>query len=85
MVDQGDACTNNFACLHIVILYRFIKHLFSGETGLCVGAEKEEEENYYEGASEVLASCLSYSETLCWSLNLSLQSLMSSQVAFLST
>lgn len=65
MVDQGDACMNNFACLHTVILYIFIKHLFSRDPELCEGAEKEEEENYYKGVSEVLASYLSYSETLC--------------------
>lgn len=47
------------ACLLIDILYIFIKYLFSEETELPVGEEKEgEEENRCRGTSEALASHL---------------------------
>lgn len=71
---QGDAWTIDFACLLIDILYLFIKRLFSVETALCGGREGEGKKQFqrYLGG---LGPCLSHSETLCWSLNLFLQSL----------
>lgn len=75
---QGDAWTTNFPCLHIDILYIFIKHLLSVETALC-GGRKGEGRKQFQRYLGGLGPCLSHSETLSWSLNLSLQSLISSQ------
>lgn len=71
VVVRGDARTN-VACLRVESLHTFIKHSSSGETELCVGKRRRRKETG-RGASEALASCLSYAESLCWPLNLSLQ------------